>query len=272
MPAVKICGTKSCLPPLIRSWPACRCLPRIPWDLYAARARLTILAANETFPLLAKMVAEIRKDSLLSVSPIESFCHDEAAKAAASALKVLFDGYGSDKARSHHYEYLYGSILRDPASVDSILEIGLGTNNIGVVSHMGAAGKPGASLRALRDFLPKAAIYGADIDRDILFTEERIKTFFVDQTDLSSFEDLGRQVGDRLDLIIDDGLHCPNANLAVLLFALKKLKPGGWFVVEDIPDAALPVWQVVAALVPSGYRCGLISAGDANLFSLCRLT
>ena len=235
---------------------------------YAARAKLAILAANETFPLLTKLIAETRNAGLLSVSPVERFCRDEASRAAASALKALFDKYGSDKAHFHHYESLYGSILWDPASVESMLEIGLGTNNIGVVSHMGAAGKPGASLRAFRDFLPNAAIYGADIDRGILFTEDRIKTFFVDQTDLSSFEDLGREVGEGLDLIIDDGLHCPNANLAVLLFALKKLKAGGWFVVEDIPDAALPVWQVVAALLPSDHQCSLIAAGEANMFAV----
>jgi hypothetical protein len=238
---------------------------------YGARAKLTILAANKTFPLLTQLIADTRNTSLLEVSPVEGFCRDDASRVAALALKALFDKYGSDKSRGHKYEHLYGAILRDPASVTSMLEIGLGTNNIGVVSHMGAAGRPGASLRAFRDYLPKAMIYGADVDSTILFTENRIKTFFVDQTDLSTFDALGREVGDGLDLIIDDGLHCPNANIAVLLFAMKRLKRGGWFVAEDIPDQALPVWQVVAALMPSAYKCSLIAAGEANMFSAQRL-
>ena len=44
-------------------------------------------------------------------------------------------------------------------------------------------GKPGASLRVWRDYFPNAIIYGADIDKDILFAEERIKTFYIDQLD-----------------------------------------------------------------------------------------
>jgi hypothetical protein len=241
------------------------------WGSWSDRARLTLLAANQTFPLLARLIAETRQPDLLNPAPIESFCDDSASKNAASRLRELFNKYGSDKSHTHHYEYVYGSILKNPAAVSSILEIGLGTNNPDVVSHMGVAGRPGASLRAFRDFLPNATIYGADLDTRILFQEDRIKTFFVDQTDPASFEALGKEIGEYLDLIIDDGLHSPNANLAVLLFALKKLKPGGRFVAEDIPDRALPVWQVVSALMPAEYKCSLASAGGANLFSVQKL-
>ena len=61
-------------------------------------------------------------------------------------------------------------------SVTNIFEIGLGSINTKIVSNMGKFGKPGASLRAFRDFCPNAIIYGADIDQSILFKEERIKT------------------------------------------------------------------------------------------------
>jgi hypothetical protein len=46
---------------------------------------------------------------------------------------------------------------------------------------MGRTGTPGASLRAWRDYFPNAEIYGADIDREILFEEERISAFYVNQ-------------------------------------------------------------------------------------------
>jgi SAM-dependent methyltransferase len=149
-----------------------------------------------------------------------------------------------------------------------MLEIGLGTNNTDVVSNMGQMGRPGASLRAFRDFLPNAEIYGADIDKRILFKEERISTFFVDQTDLNSFAELDANVSKKFDLIIDDGLHSPNANIAVLIFALTRLKRDGWLVIEDVNHDALPVWQVVAALLPGDFKPYIIEARVHLVFAI----
>src|SRR5208283_1689664 len=171
----------------------------------------------------------------------------------------------------HDYHYVYGNILKDPRSVTAVLEIGLGTNNEDVISNIGKTGKPGASLRAFRDFLPKAEIYGADIDKQILFSDERIETCFVDQTDLGSFDELSKNVGVDFDLIIDDGLHSPNANIAVMIFAVDRLKHGGWLVVEDIPYSALPVWQVIAALLPTEFSAHLISSKSQVVFLVERI-
>jgi cephalosporin hydroxylase len=47
------------------------------------------------------------------------------------------------------------------------------------------------------------------------------------------------RVGDDLgafDIIIDDGPHTFDSHLAVLLFYLPKLKPGGMLVIEDVAD------------------------------------
>ena len=86
-------------------------------------------------------------------------------------LAALFNKYGSDKSGTHNYHLIYASILNRNAPLN-IFEVGLGTNNPRVPSNMGENGRPGAAERALRDWAPKANIYGADIDRDILFTEE----------------------------------------------------------------------------------------------------
>ena len=235
-----------------------------------ALAQLTFLSANQTFPFMVQFLNETRRGRLSDAIQAESFCHDEKSKSSASQLKHLFDNYGSDKASTHNYHHIYGTILKDVDSVTAVLEIGLGSNNEDVVSNMGRAGKPGASLRAFRDHLPKANIYGADVDERILFEEDRIKTFFVDQTDPSSFDALGRNVGQNFDLIIDDGLHSPNANIAVLTFSLKRLKHGGWVVVEDIVKRALPVWEVIAALLPPDYEPHLISGRAAMVFAVRR--
>ena len=204
--------------------------------------------------------------------PIETFINNDKKRLAAEQLKKLCDRYGSDKAIQHDYQLLYAGILAEPDSITALLEIGLGSNHRDVVSNMGINGKPGASLRAFREFLPNARIYGADVDRRILFSEERITTFFVDQTDPSSFSAIANAVQERFDLIIDDGLHSPSANLATLLFGLKRLKIGGWLVVEDIAPLALPVWQVIAAIMPEGYDSHLVEGESTYLYAIQRLS
>lgn len=242
---------------------------------YKKRAALTILGANQIFPLLADFVSSLdaveKKGGVFSKLNIdaEEFCIGENSRKSADDLKYLFNKYGSDKSNRHNYHYIYGRILREKNAVSAILEFGLGTNNRDMVSNMGSAGKPGASLYAFRDFLPNAKIYGADIDKRILFKEKRIETFFADQTDLKSFNELNQTLGENsLDLIVDDGLHAPNANIAVLLFGLKKLKHGGWLVIEDIEPRALPLWQVVAYLLPDGYNPHLINATQSLVFAV----
>jgi hypothetical protein len=202
--------------------------------------------------------------------PVLSFADTDPKREAAERLKALFDRFGSDKSTRHDYHFVYGSILVDAGAVENLLEIGLGSNNPDVVSNMGTQGRPGASLRAFRDFLLNAELYGADIDRGILFQEDRISTFFLDQTDSDSFAQLSRSIPSEFDLIIDDGLHSPHANIATLLFGLKHLKVGGWFVVEDIAPAALPLWQVVATILPDHYESYLVDAKGALLFLVRR--
>jgi len=233
-------------------------------------ASLTLQSAEQSFPFLARLLPMLGH-APLEPAPVESFATSEASQAAAQALKELFDKYGSDKASGHNYHHLYGAILNNPLQVTAVFEIGLGTNNEDVVSNMGRAGRPGASLRAFRDHLPNARIYGADVDRRVLFEEERIRTFFIDQTDLRTIEALSTQIDEQFDLIIDDGLHAPNANLAAMMFGIPKLKPGGVFVVEDVHPAHLPIWQAVAALLPADrYQRFLALAAGGYLFVIQR--
>jgi len=232
--------------------------------------QLTVTAANQTFPFIVQFIESTTSVLFSEPAPIETFSNSDKARSAATKLELLFNRYGSDKSTSHNYHHLYGLILSNPKSIGSLLEIGLGTNNVDVASNMGIGGKPGASLRAFRDFLPGVKIFGADVDRRILFEEQNIKTFFVDQTKPESFDALARAIDCKLDVIIDDGLHSPNANIASLAFACKNLSKGGWFVVEDISVNALPVWQVVSRLLPSNYLSWIIAAKEGILFVLRR--
>jgi hypothetical protein len=230
---------------------------------------LTLQSAQRTFPLICSMVSAVSQ-SLIAPEPIETLVVTQASSNGSAELAVLFNQYGSDKASEHDYHLLYGPLLGPRRSYPlRLLEIGLGTNNPNTVSNMGRWGKPGASLRAFRDFCPNAQVFGADIDRGILFEETRIRTYYVDQTRASSFEELFANLADGMfDLVIDDGLHSPNANIATMLFALTILKPSGYFIVEDIHSSSIPIWQVVAALLPESYRPRMIQAKGGLLFMI----
>jgi hypothetical protein len=164
-------------------------------------------------------------------------------------LGRLFSQYGSDKATFHNYHLIYGQLLSGRRQDRiRVLEIGLGTNNLSVPSNMGAGGRPGASLRAFRDWAPNSEIFGADVDREILFSEERIRTAFVDQLRSETLRDLGSVFGRDFDVIIDDGYHRPSAGFRTILTCSEFLAPGGTLVVEDIEDSDLDLWQIFAWL------------------------
>jgi hypothetical protein len=184
------------------------------------------------------------------------------------ALAALFDRYGSDKTLNR-YNVGYAAMLKDRERVTKVMEIGLGTNNRDVVSHMGLTGKPGASLRAFRDFLPNAMVYGADIDDRILFEENRIRTVRIDQTDPASFRAVQDELGDGFDLMIDDGLHSLDANFHSLAFFLDRLKIGGYGVVEDIPPINKRFWQIAALLLRGRFDCTIVECAEAYIF-VCR--
>lgn len=225
---------------------------------YKDLAELAIISANQTLPLMAYFASLIGVERVTEMKQAASLCGDSSSVTSAEKLKTLFDSYGTDKSTCHEYHYIYGSLFKNAETITSILEIGIGTNNASLPSNMSKDGKPGASLRAFRDYFTNANVYGADIDRTILFEENRIKTFYVDQTDQRTLHALGEVTEASFDLIIDDGLHSPNANIAVLIFGIKRLKPNGWIIVEDIKRKSVPVWQIIAALLPVNYQPLLI--------------
>ena len=161
-------------------------------------------------------------------------------------LRNLFDFFGSDKGTEHNYDLVYSSLLQELPEDLTILEIGLGTNFKDVASNMGKSGSPGASLRAWREFRPLSAIYGCDIDSRILFEEERIQTFQLDQTSNSSWDKFKEQVRiPNFNLIIDDGLHSPTANLTTLINSWPILEKEGVLVIEDVAERSLPIWEIL---------------------------
>tara|TARA_B100000768_G_scaffold150335_1_gene145064 strand:- start:3411 stop:4115 length:705 start_codon:yes stop_codon:yes gene_type:complete len=156
-----------------------------------------------------------------------------------SKLTELMNLYGSDKGgknNHHNYSELYSEIFfHKRKEVKNILEIGIGTNNTNIASNMGKEGVPLASLRAWRDYFKNAKIYGADIDKDILKNEERIKTFYVDQTNPIIISNMYKEIGeDKFDIIIDDGLHEFGANICFFENSIGNLSQNGTYIIEDV--------------------------------------
>lgn len=170
-------------------------------------------------------------------------------KSKDSLLNNLSDTYGSDKGEvspdlnpytwpSHNYADFYSlafGLRRN--NVKRVIECGLGTNNPTSKSSMGINGKPGASLRMWRDYFPNANIVGCDIDSDILFSEERIKTFYCDQTSkdsVNTFLNNAQIVKGSVDIIIDDGLHEYYAGICFFENMIGSLHSDGMFIIEDV--------------------------------------
>jgi SAM-dependent methyltransferase len=158
-------------------------------------------------------------------------------------LCEIMGRHGSDKGHinimsSHHnYTTFYYSIFKDLRDKRlRVFELGLGTNNINIPSNMGSGGRPGASLYGWSEFFPNADIFGADIDADILFNTEKIKTFYCDQTKSHIIKYMWNEpnLQDNFDIIIEDGLHTFNANVCFFENSIHKLKPNGYFIIEDI--------------------------------------
>lgn len=181
------------------------------------------------FERLATIVAPSHSLKVVSIDNYKTEHSEELAN--------VFAKNRSDKSTQHDYHHLYAFILnalgRDNAL--NVLEIGLGTNDPNAISTMGPSGRPGASLYAFRDYLSNAKIFGADVDKHILFNAERIRTAYVDQMEPKTLNALPGQFGQqKYHLIVDDGLHSIGANFNTLLFALQHLEDGGWIVIEDI--------------------------------------
>jgi len=187
--------------------------------------------------------------------------------------------FGSDKAKNKYtpvYSALFDHRRAEPLC---IFELGLGSNNLNVLSNMGVFGAPGASLRGWRQLFPHAVVYGADIDRRILFDEDRIKTFYCDQLEASSIREMWSHPALRggADIIIEDGLHTFEANISFLEESLQHLCPGGVYIVEDIGWEDFERWYELLDTVYSKQYAGhgfafvaLADHGYNNLLVICR--
>lgn len=170
----------------------------------------------------------------------------------STALCQIMSRHGSDKGAfqgigRHNYTVYYDALFSETREVvDSVFEFGIGSIRSDIPHTMGSSGKPGASLRGWREYFPNANIYAADIDKAILNPEYRILKFPCDQTNPDSIDALwGRPelAHKTFDIIIEDGLHVFEAQFLFMKKSLHKVREGGVYICEDVPDKDFERWK-----------------------------
>jgi len=219
-------------------------------------ANFTYAAVKHQWIAMLEAVVEKQKkidpwDPIISINSFQ-----------ATPLCEIMGRHGSDKgsvaieSSEHNYTTIYHRLLEMKRNLPMrVFELGLGTNFTDVPSNMGAAGKPGASLRGWAEYFPHANVFGADIDTRVLFQEERIKTFACDQTNPALIRSMWstKELEEDFDLIVEDGLHEYDANVCFFENSIHKVKPDGYFIIEDIFYTNVPKFNVKIAEWSSRY-------------------
>jgi len=166
-------------------------------------------------------------------------------------LSELAKIYGVDKLTGHSYIPEYDVLLNHLRNKHvNMLEIGIGNMEL-MKPLVGDHYKPGASLRMWRDYFPSGEIFGCDIVPEVIFTEERIKTFLVDQSNSVSLLQLmmtikGVSNVTEYDIILDDGSHIEEHMRLSFKTLWPYLKKDGIYIIEDIQSPIVERFETMA--------------------------
>jgi hypothetical protein len=174
----------------------------------------------------------------------------QISNSESTNLCKIMNKYGSDKGSGHHnytklYHQLFNNLYNQASDSKTntkqvnILEIGIGSINPYIPSNMAPVTnyKPGASQYGWAEYFSNGNVYCGDIDQTIISFphNSRIKGYFIDQRNPQQIIQFLQQIKDiKFDIIIDDGLHDFPINLSVLKLLYHKLKPNGYYIIEDI--------------------------------------
>ena len=75
-----------------------------------------------------------------------------------------------------------------------------------------------------------------------------------------------KKFGSNFDLIIDDGMHSPSANLNLILSSIKYLKKGGCLIIEDINPNSISIWETISSIINIKYKNFLIKCKETYIF------
>lgn len=127
---------------------------------------------------------------------------------------------GTDKASfGHNYVEKYEKFLSDYRNEHfKLLEIGV---------------DKGHSIKMWKEYFTKAEIFAIDILDLAHMSEDRVSVIVGSQNDVDFLKDLNKKNG-PFDIIIDDGSHMNEDMFISFTTLFPLLKPGGWYIVEDL--------------------------------------
>lgn len=179
--------------------------------------------------------------------------YESEGKPSSDSIKLFsetFLKYGSDKSGYHTYEMIYSNLFDNTELIQDVLEMGI---------HLGG------SLRAWKDLFPNAKVVGLENNPERFFTEDRITSFYVDQSIEETFNNFINFIDGRMfDFIIDDGSHYLKETKTTFKKLLPILEVGGWFVVEDIKSEFEEEWKSISENLSENYTSYLINMNDLN--------
>ena len=193
---------------------------------------------------------------MLSKIPVKDYIEEFLLKEEydiSTTLCAIMTSFGSDKGdQRHNYTTLYSKLFHPwKNEAVNLFELGVGTNFDTFLLVWVPKGMR-ASLYGWSLFFPKGSIYGADIDKRILFNDQNIKTYYCNQLDAESIQALFSNEDLKnisFDIIIEDGLHEFDANLSFLLNSIHKLKKDGIYITEDLDAVSRASFKQVLPLL-----------------------
>lgn len=165
--------------------------------------------------------------------------------------------YGTDKCPQlkHAYTPFYYQLLKDKTeSVKKVLELGIGhykgmdKNEWHFDPGLNRKYHRGASLYMWRDFFPNAQIFGADRVPEAIFADDRIKNFLIDERKKADLEELIRQTGSDIDIVVDDASHHVDDQIFAAITLLPLLNENVTYIIEDVSHSR----HIIAALKQIG--------------------
>jgi hypothetical protein len=101
----------------------------------------------------------------------------------------------------------------------------------------------GASLKMWQEYFRDGLIFGLDLDESCKQYEGvRTKIFIGNQIDNVFLQKVCSDVPEKFDIIIDDGSHFAKHIIESFNFLFDHIKPGGYYVIEDLRCARHKYW------------------------------
>ena len=174
------------------------------------------------FKLKKKVDLDLKKIDLISLNELFNYFGTDKGSAVKNPYSKNIDnsdksliGHGYAKFYDLHFNYLKNREIK-------LLEIGTWK---------------GASVASFYHYFSNAIIFCLDRNYKFQFKSNRINFFYCDTrntNDLKKFEDLLiNKKSETFDIIIDDASHIYSDMLNNFKNFFKKVKPGGFYVIED---------------------------------------